>query len=466
LVDRGLFWLAVVDLRRALLRSSLAALAIALALIAVTFFATQVGLRQAELLSGYEEAGAATFVVELGGRPTSDITGLIQALRSAAGVQSVEAPYNGTQLGLVADTSFVVFENEKQQESLGARTTALGVDRSFDPVRDYYVNFHDLNPNAPPSVFGAPLLARSGTVRPPERDEVALPSGVTDYVGVRPGAEATVDLKYVDANPPIVRRFDGLHLIGTFDLVGPDQGRFEPFWRLAARGSEVLTVRRPDAPEGVATSLPILLSDDLLKEFLGYVSEQLAARGMPLGKELTTNRLVVRASSVQAVPSAESEVTSLLENHGLKQICGPASEATFCLRLPERNNFRSALQEQKKLESGGSFFIFLLLVLISVGTGGLQVQFVLARWREFGLLQAVGFSRDQILLYCAIRLTAVFAAGIVVAGVIEMVLPFARNFSAFIFAAAIALVAGFVAALPVLLWPLARHPVDLLRVSA
>ena len=84
---------------------------------------------------------------------------------------------------IVADTSFVVFENEKQQESLGARTTALGVDRSFDPVRDYYVNFHDLNPNAPRSVFGAPLLATSGTVRPPERSEVAVPSGVTEYVG-------------------------------------------------------------------------------------------------------------------------------------------------------------------------------------------------------------------------------------------------------------------------------------------
>jgi hypothetical protein len=462
-VDRGLLWLAVVDLKRAWLRSSLGALAIALALIAVTFFAAQVGLRQAELLSGYEESGAATFVVELG---ASDITGIIDALRSASGVQAVEAPYNGAQIGLVADTSFVVFENEKQQESLGARTTALGVDRSFDPVRDYYVNFHDLNPNAPTAVLGAPLLATSGTVRPPERNEVAVPSAVTDYVGVRPGAEATVDLMYLDANPPIVRRFDGLHLTGTFDLVGPDQGRFEPFWRLAARGSEVLTVRRRDAPEGVATSLPILLSDDLVKEFLGYVSEQLAARGMPLGKELTANRLVVRASSVQAVPSAESEVTSLLENRGLKQVCGPASETTFCVRLPERNNFQAALQEQRKLESGGSFFIFLLLVLVSVGTAGLLVQFVLARWREFGLLQAVGVSRDQILLYCAIRLTAVFAAGTAVAGVIVIVLPFARNFSAFVFAAGIALVAVIIAALPVLLWPLARRPAELLRVSA
>jgi len=176
--------------------------------------------------------------------------------------------------------------------------------------------------------------------------------------------------------------------------------------------------------------------------------------------------LVVRASSVQAVPSAQGEVTSLLEHRGLKHGCGNASEATFCLRLPERNNFQAALQEQKKLESGGSFFIFLLLVLVSVGTAGLLVQFVLARWREFGLLQAVGFSRDQILLYCAIRLTAVFAAGTVVAGAIMVVLPFARSVSAFVFAAGITLVAVIIAALPVLLWPLARRPAELLRVSA
>src|SRR5215468_9558072 len=107
--------------------------------------------------------GAGTFIIELRSVPTGDVADLVRALRSAAGVQSVEAPYNGTQLGLVADTSFVVFENERQQESLGARATVLGVDRSFDPVRDYFVNFHDLNPKAPRAVLGAPLLPTSGT---------------------------------------------------------------------------------------------------------------------------------------------------------------------------------------------------------------------------------------------------------------------------------------------------------------
>jgi hypothetical protein len=466
-VTRGLLWLSLVDLKRAWLRSSLAALAIGLALIAVTFFSGQVDLRRAELLTGYEESGATTFVVELNNMPASGIADLVRALHSIAGVQSAEAPYNGTQLGLVADTSFVVFENEKQQESLGARVTALGVDRSFDPVRDYYVNFHDLNPNAPQAVLGAPLQATSGTVRPPERSEVVVPSGITDYVGIRPGAEATVDLMYVDANPPIVQRFEGLRLIGTFELVGPDQGRFEPFWRLAARGSEVLTVRRPDAAEGgLATTLPILLSDELVREFLGYVSHELDARGTTPTKPLAANELVVRANSVGAVPSVEAEVGSLLEQRGLKQGCSAGSEADFCLRLPERNNFQAALEEQKKLERGGSFFISLLLTLMAVGTAGLQVQLVLARWREVGILQAIGFSPIQVLLYSAIQLYAVLAAGIVAAAAAVVILPFARAAPAFNFAAGIALAATSATALPALLWPLAQRPAELLRVSA
>jgi hypothetical protein len=343
-VYRGLIWLAIVDLKRAWLRSSVTALAIALALIAVTFFAGQIGLRRAELLTGYEASGAAAFVVKLESVPGGQVVDLVQALRSAAGVQSVEAPYNGTQLGLVADTSFAVFENEKQQESLGARTAVLGVDQSFDPARDYYVNFHDLNSNAPNAVLGAPLLTTSGTVRPPERNEIVAPSAVTDYVGIRPGAaEATVDLIYVNANPPIARRFEKLRLVGTFELVGPDQGRFEPFWRVAAQGSEVLTVRRPDAPEGVATTLPILLNEQLLKEFLGFVGRQLAARGITPTKELVDKELVVRAKSVGAVPSVEGEAISLLDQQGFKQDCDAASQTAFCLRVPERNNFEAVV---------------------------------------------------------------------------------------------------------------------------
>src|SRR5205807_526988 len=162
----------------------------------------------------------------------------------------------------------------------------------------------------------------------------------------------------------------------------------------------------------------------------------------------------------------EGAAISLLDQRGLKQDCGAASEATFCVRVPERNNFEAALQEQRKLERGGSFFILLLLVLVAAGTAGLQIQLVLTRWRELGILQAVGFSPFKILLYLAIRLYAVLAAGIAIAAVAVSILPFARSTSAFIFSAVVALVAASIAALPVLLWPLAQAPARLLRVSA
>jgi hypothetical protein len=174
----------------------------------------------------------------------------------------------------------------------------------------------------------------------------------------------------------------------------------------------------------------------------------------------------VRAQSVRAVPSVESEATSLLDQRGLKQDCGAASDATFCLRVPERNNFEAALQEQRKLETGGSFFILLLLVLMAAGAAGLQIQLVLARWREIGILQAVGFSPFKVMLYFAMRLYAVLAAGIVIAAVAVGMLPFPRSAQTFVFAAGLTLVVASIAALPVLLWPLAQAPAQLLRVSA
>jgi hypothetical protein len=208
------------------------------------------------------------------------------------------------------------------------------------------------------------------------------------------------------------------------------------------------------------------LNDQVVKEFLGFVDEQLAARGIPPPKEAVAKELIVRANSVRAVPTVEGEATALLDQRGLKQDCGAASQASFCPRVPERNNFEAALQEQKKLETGGSFFILLLLVLVAAGAAGLQIQLVLARWRELGILQAVGFSPSKVLLYFAVRLYAVLAAGIAIAAVAVSILPFARSASTFVFAAGVLLVAASIAALPVLLWPIAQAPAQLLRVSA
>jgi len=78
----------------------------------------------------------------------------------------------------------------------------------------------------------------------------------------------------------------------------------------------------------------------------------------------------------------------------------------------------------------------------------------------------VGFSPFKVLLYFAARLYAVLAAGIVIAAVTVGVLPFVRSASTFVFAAGVGLLAASIAALPVLLWPLAQAPAQLLRVSA
>src|SRR5215472_4505491 len=151
--------------------------------------------------------------------------------------------------------------------------TGISISRAitnFDLARDYYVNFHDLNPRAPQSVLGMPLLITAGMAQVPGPREILVSSGVTDYVGVQPGAEATVEFIYNGAGEPIIKRFDGLRLIGTFDMAGPDQGRFEPFWRFNARGQDVLTVRRE--PQGIsATSLPLIVNAALFRDFLSSI---------------------------------------------------------------------------------------------------------------------------------------------------------------------------------------------------
>jgi hypothetical protein len=173
-MKRGLLWLALVDLGQAWLQSGLAALAIAAAILAVAFFAGQIQLRQGEVLAGYEAAGAATFVVQLTGVSDDEIDGLAGSVRTLGDVSPVEAPYSGISTDIAVDTSFLVFRNEQQQEYLGARTSVLGVDRNLDLTRDYYVNFHDVNPQAPQILLGMPLLITAGAARPPDPQGVLL----------------------------------------------------------------------------------------------------------------------------------------------------------------------------------------------------------------------------------------------------------------------------------------------------
>ena len=454
-------WLALADLNQARLRSGLAALAIAAAILAVAFFAGQVQLRQNDVLAGYEAAGAATFVVQLTGVADDEIDALASSVRKLDDVRSAEAPYSGISSNIAADTSFLVFRNEQQKEYLGARTSVLGVDRSFDLARDYYVDFHEINPQAPHIMLGMPLLPTAGEVRPPGPQEILVASGVADYVGVQPGAEGIVEFVYNGAGEPIMERFDGLRLIGTFDMAGPDQGRFEPFWRFNARGQDVLTVRA-EAARIAVTSLPMVVNLELFRKFLSSVGDKIARRGAAPAYFPGRDPLVVRASTIGNVPAGEAAVERLLQDRGLNRGCEEQRPRSFCLRLPERNNFRSALEEQNKVGRGGGFFIALLLILLAIGAAGLQVQTVLSRWRDYGILQAVGFTPGQVLGYYGSQFALVLTSGIAIAAIASLPLSTISAIS-LIVGAGLAAVAAGLASLPILLWPVLRPPAEVLR---
>lgn len=463
---RGLLWLSLVDLRQAWLRPSLAGVAIALAILAVVFFSRQIGLRQAEVLAGYEEAGAATFVAEFSGVADNEIGALAGAIQGVQNVRSAEAPYSGISLGAGADTSFQVFQNAQQTEYLGARTNVLGVDQAFNPALDYYIDFHETAASAPRAVLGVPLLRAEGELRPPAANELLVASDVANYVGVRPGAEAVVDLVYTGVEPPVVQRLEGLRLVGTFDALGPDQGRFDPFWQFTGQGGEVLTVRRPDAGRGGVTTLPVVLNAEVMRSFLTTVRREIDARGLASAKPPARSQIVVRAGAVGDVPAAEAAVGTLLRQRGLEQACDAPRARSFCLHLPDRNNFQTALQEQAKVATGGAFFIVLLFVLLTAGTAGLQVQAVIARWRDYGLLQALGFRPGQILRYYGLQLIFILGGGVGLAAIAAITLPMlAGSLAELGWAAGLSVIAAGLGALPAMMWPLWRLPAELLRES-
>ena len=99
---RGLLWLALLGISRAWLRSGLAALVIAAAILAVAFFSGQIELRRADVLAGYDATGAGTLVVGLRGLDESEVDALAASIGHLEKVQSVEAPYSGIGTGVVA----------------------------------------------------------------------------------------------------------------------------------------------------------------------------------------------------------------------------------------------------------------------------------------------------------------------------------------------------------------------------
>jgi hypothetical protein len=98
--------LAIIDLRRAGLRSGLTALAIGIAVLAISVVARQTELQRSAMLEGYEQNGATAFIAEIVDVSAAELDPLITAIRLLRGVRGAEAPFRGSDFGIIADTSF------------------------------------------------------------------------------------------------------------------------------------------------------------------------------------------------------------------------------------------------------------------------------------------------------------------------------------------------------------------------
>lgn len=465
-MHRGLIWLAIIDLRRAGLRSGLTALAIGIAVLAICVVARQSELQRSAMLESYEQGGATTFIAEIRDVSAAELDPLITAIRLQKGVRGADAPYRGTDFGVIADTSFLVFENDKQQEYLGATTAVLGVTGAFDLLEDYHEEIGSGAADSPKTLLGIPLLVANGVARDPAPDEILIPAVVADYVGVRPGATANVEFIHnTISGTPITRRYAGLQVIATFDILGPDEGRFAPFWRFAARGRDVLTVRRSDTPGEMKTTLPMVVSGELFRDFVDHVSYELQARTSERFPLPGRHQIVVHTNAILSIPEVEDAVGRIFGESGLENDCVHSKPKSFCLRLPHRNNFRTALREQEKFEAGTSFFGMLLLGLVITAMTGLQGHTVISRWHEHALLQALGFAPSQLPRYLLLRLALLLGLGVAGAGVMALALPpsWMGSLQSFATAAILIVVSCLIAALPIMLWPLRRPPGDQLR---
>src|SRR5262249_22316453 len=154
-----------------------------------------------------------------------------------------------------------------------------------------------------------------------------------------------------------------------------------------------------------------VLSADVVRDFLTSVRADLEASEGPLAQPPSRDQLVIRANTIGNVSAVETAVNSLLNERQLTEDCDGSTPRSSCVTLPERSNFQPAFQEQMKVGAGGSFFIALLIALVAVGSAGLQVQTVVTRWREFGVLQAIGFSPGQIVGYYGVQLCLLLAGG-------------------------------------------------------
>ena len=106
-----------------------------------------------------------------------------------------------------------------------------------------------------------------------------------------------------------------------------------------------------------------------------------------------------------------------------------------------------------------------MLILVTAGAAGLQVQTVVSRWRDYGILQALGFTPALILVYYANQLALVLASGVAIAAVASLLLATISTVC-LIVASGLTVLAAGLASLLVLVWPLQRLPAELLRDAA
>src|SRR5262249_59922295 len=130
---------------------------------------------------------------------------------------------------------------------------------------------------------------------------------------------------------------------------------------------------RRDRTERVRDAGPRVLGAECARVLLPPARRALRAREGPLAHPPSRDQLVTRANTIDDVPAVEMAVKSLLKGRRLTEDCDGSTPRSFCLRLPERNNFEAAFQEQMKVGAGGSFFIVLFVSPFTVGGARLRL---------------------------------------------------------------------------------------------
>lgn len=112
------------------------------------------------------------------------------------------------------------------------------------------------------------------------------------------------------------------------------------------------------------------------------------------------------------------------------------------------------------------FFLGLLVLLLAAGAAGLSIRMVLTRWRQYGILQAVGFTPVAVVAVLGIQVAVVLGGAIGLAGLARAVFPGQVSGMALLWAAGLCMAATALGLVPALVWPLRYGPAAALRETA